>query len=74
MAGTVTPKTQSRLDKTQAVLTAAGLTVQTVCLPGEAQRLLPELAKAQRPALMVMGAYGRSRLRQMVLGSTSTTL
>lgn len=31
-------------------------------------------AKAQGAALLVMGAYGHSRLRHLVVGSTTTTL
>ena len=32
------------------------------------------MVKSQGPAILVMGAFGHSRLRQLVLGSTTTTL
>jgi len=51
MTETVTPKTLSLLDETEDALNAAGMSVQTVCLPRDAQRL-----------------------RQMALGSTTTSL
>ena len=46
----------------------------TQLLAGEPQDVLPELVRAQAPALLVMGAYGHSRLRQWLLGSTTSTL
>jgi len=41
---------------------------------GEPQKVLPELVKRQAPALLVMGAFGHSRLRQLLVGSTTTRL
>ncbi len=41
---------------------------------GEPRQVLPELVKRQSPALLVMGAYGHSRLRQWLVGSTTTSL
>ena len=36
--------------------------------------MLPSLARARGAGLLVMGAYGHSRIRQLVVGSTTTTL
>lgn len=41
---------------------------------GEPQQVQPELVKRQTPALLVMGAFGHSRLRQLLVGSTTTSL
>lgn len=40
---------------------------------GEPQQVLPTLVKAQAPALLVMGAFGHSRLRQWFMDSATTT-
>jgi nucleotide-binding universal stress UspA family protein len=45
-----------------------------VRLDGEPEQTIPELLQAQGSALLVMGAYGHSRIRHLVIGSTTTTL
>lgn len=72
--GENTSAARRQLDEASATLGAAGMAVETELVPGEPQRVLPTLVKAQGPALLVMGAYGHSRLRQLLLGSTTTTL
>lgn len=74
MAGLDTSLARRQLDEARVSLAAAGLTVETELVPGEPQHVLPELVKAQGPALLVMGAYGHSRLRQLIVGSTTSTL
>ena len=78
--GTGRQSTRQRLQARQQlaaaaqVLQAAGFTVTTELLPGEPEQALPALAKAQGATLLVMGAYGHSRFRHLVVGSTTTTL
>ncbi len=43
-------------------------------MPGEPEQVLPALLKTQGAALLVMGAYGHSRIRHLIVGSTTTTL
>lgn len=74
MAGTDTPQARQQLAAAAQVLQAAGFTVTTELLPGEPEQALPALAKAQGATLLVMGAYGHSRFRHLVVGSTTTTL
>lgn len=74
MAGSGTAKAKAALEQAGNTLAAHGLMVQTTCLPGDAQHVLPELTATQGPALLAMGAYGHSRLRQFVLGSTTRAL
>ena len=69
-----TPLARQQLSEAQSALQAAGATVQTELVAGEPQQVLPELVKRQAPALLVMGAFGHSRLRQWMLGSTTTRL
>lgn len=74
MAGVDTTLARRQLEEARLALAAAERAVETELLPGEPQRVLPGLVKAQGPALLVMGAYGHSRLRQLIVGSTTSTL
>ena len=74
MAAPDTPEHQQQLGSAQAVLRAAGFQTETALLPGDPENALPELLKAQGNAVLVMGAYGHSRIRQLILGSTTTAL
>lgn len=65
---------RQQLKEAQDALQAAGVAVETELVPGEPQQVLPELVKRQAPTLLVMGAFGHSRLRQLLVGSTTTTL
>jgi nucleotide-binding universal stress UspA family protein len=73
----VAPETslaRQQLKEAQASLQAAGATAEIALVTGEPQQVLPELVKRQAPALLVMGAYGHSRLRQWLFGSITTSL
>ncbi len=74
MVGPDTPAQRQHLKEAQTLLNAAGVEAETASAVGEPQQVLPALAKAQGPALLVMGAYGHSRLRQLVFGSTTSSL
>ncbi len=74
MVGTDTAAARQQLADAAAALAAAGVSAETQLLAGEPQQVLPALVKAGSPALLVMGAYGHSRLRQWLRGSTTTTL
>jgi len=53
---------------------AAGFSAEIERIPGRPEQVLPALFKAQGTALLVMGAFGHSRIRQLIVGSTTTTL
>lgn len=74
MAGPDTPENRQQLDQAQAVLANVGFDAQTALLPGEPENALSALLQAQGNAVLVMGAYGHSRIRQLILGSTTTAL
>ena len=69
-----TPEAQQALQEAQAVLQSAGFAVETRLLAGDPEQALPELLRTQGNALLVMGAYGHSRIRQLIVGSTTTAL
>lgn len=74
MAGADAGPARRQLDEVRGVLEQAGFRVETELIPGEPEAVLPPLLKAQGASLLVMGAYGHSRIRQLVVGSTTTTL
>jgi len=48
--------------------------VTAVSEPGKAEQVIPAAVAAARDPLLVMGAYGHSPLRRMILGSTTTEM
>lgn len=74
MVASDTTLARQQLKEAQALLQAAGATAAVELVSGEPQQVLPELVKRQAPALLVMGAFGHSRLRQWLFGSTTTSL
>ncbi|WP_027997109.1 universal stress protein [Simplicispira psychrophila] len=74
MAAADTTAAHAALGQAQAVLHTAGFAVTTTLLAGDPEQALPKLLKTQGAALLVMGAYGHSRIRQLVLGSSTTAL
>lgn len=65
---------RQQLREAQTALQAAAAVAETELVAGEPQQVLPALVKREGPALLVMGAFGHSRLRQLLVGSTTTTL
>jgi nucleotide-binding universal stress UspA family protein len=74
MAGLESPQARKQLDDSRQVLVAAGFEAAVEIVPGEPEDVLPGFVKAQGAALLVIGAYGHSRIRQLIVGSTTTTL
>lgn len=74
MCGVDSPLARQHLKGARDVLAGAGFAVDVVNLPGEPQETLASWLDTQGAALLAMGAYGHSRIRHWVLGSTTTTL
>ncbi len=70
------PDAQARqcLQDAQAQLRAAGFDVDTRIVPGAPEEVLPALLDERAGDLLVLGAYGHSRIRQLIVGSTTTAL
>jgi nucleotide-binding universal stress UspA family protein len=58
----------------QAMLEAAGERVETEILPGQPETALGKLVEEAPFDLLVMGAYGHSRIRSLIIGSTTTEM
>lgn len=68
------PDGQAGLDWAVERLEAAGFSPQTHVDPGDAERVIAEQVEQLDIDLLVMGAYGHSRIRRMIVGSTTTAL
>jgi len=62
------------LDDAQAMLRAAGIEATTSVVPGQPETALGKLVDEAPFDLLVMGAYGHSRIRSMIIGSTTTEM
>ena len=74
MAGEPTPEMLEQLHGAQAQLQQAGFAVDTRVVPGLPEEALPALLQSLGNMLLVLGAYGHSRIRQLIVGSTTTAL
>lgn len=74
MVGTATTKMQADLDWAQATLEASQLLVTTAIVDGEVKQALCDYRDTQQIGLLVMGAYGHSKIRQFLVGSTTTKM
>lgn len=74
MAGEPTDAARQCLQEAQAMLVAAGFGVDMCIVPGAPEEALPALVEEHGDALLVLGAYGHSRIRQLIVGSTTTAL
>lgn len=73
-AGADTPEARKKLDDAEMMLSAAGYQVTTDIEPGPASAAIAKRVEADGIGLLVMGAYGHSRIRSMIIGSTTTEM
>jgi nucleotide-binding universal stress UspA family protein len=66
--------TEKALENARAILTGAGLEVETTILAGQPDEVLGKRVEDHGAALVAMGAYGHSRIRAFVLGSTTSEM
>ncbi|QTN32800.1 universal stress protein [Akkermansiaceae bacterium] len=62
------------LDVAAATLRAAGYTVASRLVPGDPEEVISARVRESGSDLLVMGAYGHSRIRELILGSTTAGL
>lgn len=72
--GTSTPEAMRGLDTAKALLKAAGVEAETALLPGQPETALAKLVEEAQFDMLVMGAYGHSRIRSLIIGSTTTAM
>jgi len=62
------------LAQAKATLAAAGISAETTILPGTPEAVLGTLVAQGGVDLLVMGAYGHSRIRSLIIGSTTAAM
>jgi nucleotide-binding universal stress UspA family protein len=74
MVGSATDKMQADLDWAKTELEANQVKVTTAFLSGDVKPALCEYRDTQQIDMLVMGAYGHSKIRQFLVGSTTTKM
>jgi nucleotide-binding universal stress UspA family protein len=72
--GADTSEVHKGLADALALLRAAGFAAETTVVPGQPETELGKLVEAEGIDMLVMGAYGHSRIRTLVIGSTTTQM
>jgi nucleotide-binding universal stress UspA family protein len=72
--GADTSENRSRLDAPARRLKEAGFEVEAHLLPGDPDDVIKAHVEANGIGLLVMGAYGHSRIRSLVIGSTTEAM
>lgn len=74
MAGADTPDARAQVQWAHEKLVGAGYTVHSGIEPGNADVVIGRRVAAAAIDLLVMGAYGHSRIRHLIVGSTTTAM
>ena len=74
MVGDEDASPKKNLEDTAARLQQAGHPVTSEVLPGITEEVISKAVEKENHDLLVMGAYGHSRIRNMIIGSTTTAM
>ena len=72
--GPNTVQTRKWRNDARGVLEDAGHAVEADIIEGQTERVIAEVVEAEGIDLLVMGAYGHSRIRNLIIGSTTTEM
>nr|WP_287262486.1 universal stress protein [Thioclava sp.] len=72
--GNETAEVTKGLADAKDLLAAEGIKAQTRIVPGQPDEELGKMVEAEGFGMLVMGAYGHSRIRSLVIGSTTTEM
>ncbi|MGF1539933.1 MAG: universal stress protein, partial [Pleurocapsa sp.] len=64
----------ARLDRAAQIIGSAGFELVSNLLEGHSERAIAEYITEQDISLLLMGAYGHSRIRHLVIGSTTAQI
>ncbi|MGJ3231479.1 MAG: universal stress protein [Oceanicaulis sp.] len=64
----------AEMDAAAEILAEAGHEVEAVFTPGEPEKVIADHVSQTGADLLVMGAYGHSRIRTLIIGSTTTEM
>jgi len=72
--GPASQENRQRLGDAQARLEAGGFSVTADILSGQPETAIAQAVESEHIGLLVMGAYGHSRIRNLIIGSTTTEM
>jgi nucleotide-binding universal stress UspA family protein len=72
--GADTPENRKRLGDARSLLEAGGYKVTADVVPGQPEVVIARAVESEGIGLLVMGAYGHSRIRSLIIGSTTTEM
>jgi len=72
--GSDSAEAQKGLADAKAMLEAAGIEARTRVVPGQPEEELGRLVEEEGFGMVVMGAYGHSRIRSLIIGSTTSEM
>lgn len=61
-----------KVDGAVALLRGGGFEVSSSILPGSSEEVIPDHIQSENIDLLIMGAYRHSRIRSLIIGSTTT--
>lgn len=74
MVGAENDENTKQLANAQAILEAGSFKVDAKIVPGQAETVISSAVEEQGIDLLVMGAYGHSRIRSLIIGSTTSEM
>jgi nucleotide-binding universal stress UspA family protein len=72
--GDATAQAQADVERATSLLRAAGHDIESRIVPGEPEKVISGLVESENFNLLVMGAYGHSQIRSLIVGSTTTQM
>ncbi len=72
--GAATAEAEKGLEDARAMLKAAGIDAETSLIQGQPESSLGKFVEEAGFDLVVMGAYGHSRIRSLIIGSTTSEM
>jgi nucleotide-binding universal stress UspA family protein len=67
-------RAENRVNEARQILESAGFQITSNIREGEAEEVINKYITEQNISLLLMGAYGHSRIRNLVIGSTTVQL
>ena len=72
--GSDNSRNQKQLSGAVVTLREAGFTAQSMVIAGQPENVIASTVESEGFDLLVMGAYGHSRIRNLIIGSTTTQM
>ena len=72
--GEATPESTGQMDASASLLRDAGYQVKTKFESGQPETVITREVETDAYELMIMGAFGHSRIRNLIIGSTTTEM